>query len=144
MSRSRSSASSPDASPSRRSRPIIEVARVYEAGRSSRAPAILVDRLWPRGLRRDEAPFETWLKDVAPSPDLRTWYGHDPAKFEEFARRYREELEHGAASEAFRWLLDVARRRGIVLVTATKDVEHSGAAVLASLLTEALGGEGRR
>jgi uncharacterized protein YeaO (DUF488 family) len=81
------------------------------------------------------APIDEWAKDLAPSTELRRWYGHDPVKFEEFARRYRDELEQPPASEAVGRLRARARRQRIVLVTATRDVEHSGARVLAMVLS---------
>ena len=70
----------------------LELRRVYDADRGGGPPGVLVDRLWPRGIAKAAAPFDEWEKDVAPSTQLRRWYGHDPTKFEEFARRYREEL----------------------------------------------------
>jgi uncharacterized protein YeaO (DUF488 family)/DNA-binding MarR family transcriptional regulator len=114
----------------------VEVARAYELGPTSDAGEVrvLVDRLWPRGLSKDRAQFSTWTPDVAPSTALRKWYGHAPERFEEFAARYRRELASGRAGAA---LGELARRAGtvhLVLVTATRDVEHSGAAVLRDLL----------
>ena len=117
--------------------PVIKVARVYDH-RASRAPAVLVDRLWPRGLAKEDAPFTTWCKAVAPSPELRKWYGHDPERFAEFARRYRRELARPPAKDALDELHHMAARtRSLVLLTATKDVEHSGAVVLRDVLTRA-------
>ena len=78
--------------------PKLSIARVYdEVGQNPRR-GVLVDRLWPRGLARTDAPFETWAKDVAPSPQLRKWYGHVVERFDEFARRYREELSVAPAA----------------------------------------------
>jgi uncharacterized protein YeaO (DUF488 family) len=114
----------PDASNGR-----IVLARVYD---STVAPGrrLLVDRLWPRGLRKEDADFE-WRKDLAPSSELRRWYGHDPARFEEFAARYTAELvEHTDDLHA----LVTDTGEPIVLLTATKDLAHSGATVLATLL----------
>lgn len=93
-----------------------------------------MDRLWPRGLAKADAPFEEWLKDVAPSTELRKWYGHVPDRFIEFARCYRDELERDEASEAMISLRATASKRPLVLVTATKDLERSGAAVLKDVL----------
>jgi uncharacterized protein YeaO (DUF488 family) len=108
----------------------IVVARVYDDPSPS-GSKVLVDRLWPRGLRKNGAPFDEWCKDVAPSTDLRKWYGHDPARFREFRRRYLVELQRPPASE----VLDQLRQRGsLVLLTATKDIEHSAAAVLSEVL----------
>lgn len=111
----------------------IGIARVYDAPAPG-ARRVLVDRLWPRGMAKKTAPFEEWLKDVAPSQELRKWYGHVPARFPEFARRYRKELAHGPANEALESLRKQAGAKTLVLVTATKDLEISGAAVLRDVL----------
>ncbi|MHB1534177.1 MAG: DUF488 family protein, N3 subclade [Acidimicrobiales bacterium] len=112
----------------------VEIARVYEDLRSRAGHLILVDRLWPRGLVRADAPFEKWLKDVAPSTELRRWYGHVPERFEEFSRRYRRELAKSPAREALAELREQAGESDVVLVTATKDIGHSAAAVLRDVL----------
>jgi uncharacterized protein YeaO (DUF488 family) len=96
---------------------------------------VLVDRLWPRGIAKADAPIDEWAKDVAPSTDLRRWYGHEPAKFEQFARRYEDELKHPPAKQAVTRLRAAARDKPVALVTATRDVEHSGAAVLLRVLS---------
>lgn len=111
----------------------VSVARVYD-GPVRGGTGVLVDRLWPRGLARERAPFTEWLKDVAPSPALRKWYGHRPERFDEFARRYREELDRDPARSSLDSLRATARSKPVVLVTATKDVEHSGARVLKDVL----------
>ncbi|MBV9661720.1 MAG: DUF488 family protein [Acidimicrobiales bacterium] len=111
-----------------------EVRRVYDPHRGDDAYRVLVDRLWPRGLAKAEAGIDEWAKDVAPSPELRRWYGHDPAKFDEFARRYREELARPPASDAIARLQADTREHRVALLTATRDVEHSGAAVLNDFL----------
>jgi uncharacterized protein YeaO (DUF488 family) len=114
----------------------VEIRRIYDEGESDGAHRILVDRLWPRGVAKATAPIDEWAKELAPSTELRRWYGHDPAKFEEFARRYRDELRQPPASGSVGRLRARARRERIVLVTATRDVEHSGASVLAAVLSE--------
>jgi len=113
----------------------VQIARVYDFATPPGATAVLVDRLWPRGLPRARAPFETWMKDVAPSTELRQWYGHVPDRFATFARCYRRELSHGAAGEAFEQLRRLARSKPLVLLTATRDLEHSGAEVLRRAMT---------
>lgn len=113
----------------------IEVSRVYDD--QVAGTRVLVDRLWPRGLRKGDARVGRWMKDVAPSTELRRWYGHDPAKFTEFVRRYQAELDEPAASDALRELRGIAAERDVALVTATKEIKHSHAAVLASILEEA-------
>ncbi|HEX2848944.1 MAG TPA: DUF488 family protein [Acidimicrobiales bacterium] len=114
------------------------MARVYDDD----APAgyrVLVDRLWPRGLSKDAVHLDEWLKDIAPSTELRRWYGHDVARFDEFARRYHAELATDPAGGAVEHLRALARRQPVVLLTATRDVPHSGAAVLHRHLTERTG-----
>jgi uncharacterized protein YeaO (DUF488 family) len=118
-----------------RRRPNVEIRRIYDRAADDGGYRLLVDRLWPRGVAKANAPIDEWAKDLAPSTELRRWYGHDPVKFEEFARRYRDELEQPPASEAVGRLRARARRQRIVLVTATRDVEHSGAKVLAMVLS---------
>lgn len=117
----------------------IEVTRVYdlepgEAGGSGEW-RVLVDRLWPRGIRKADLHMDEWCKDVAPSTELRTWYGHEVDRFEEFERRYRAELQQEPAAEAVARIRAQAANHTVVLLTATKDVPHSGARVLLDVLT---------
>lgn len=115
----------------------VSVVRVYEdPGRARGQHRVLVDRLWPRGLAKSAVDMDEWTKDVAPSAELRRWYGHDPDRFEEFARRYRAELELQPASHETARLAGVAHSRRLVLLTATRDVPRSGAAVLQSVLED--------
>lgn len=107
--------------------------RVYEQA-SSDGARVLVDRVWPRGLRKEEAHLDEWLRDVAPSTELRRWYGHDPERFAEFRRRYLAELREPDRQRAARHLLEIARERDLTLLTSTRDVDHSQAAVLADWL----------
>ncbi len=111
----------------------VRIARVYEAAEPG-AFRVLVDRLWPRGIAKDAAPFAVWSKDLAPSSELRKWYGHAPERFSEFARRYREELTQDPARGALERLRKQASAKELVLVTATRDLERSGAAVLRDVL----------
>jgi len=114
----------------------IRVRRVYEEPAAADGARVLVDRVWPRGLRKDAARLDEWAKDVAPSTELRTWYGHDPAKFDEFERRYRAELDEPGAREGLDRLRALAAGRRVTLLTATKAVDISQAEVLAGLLRE--------
>ena len=111
----------------------IRVRRVYEEPSPADGARVLVDRIWPRGLRKDAARLDEWAKDVAPSTELRTWYGHDPAKFDEFTRRYTAELDEPGARQALTRLRALAADRPLTLLTATKDLDLSQAAVLARL-----------
>jgi uncharacterized protein YeaO (DUF488 family) len=97
---------------------------------------VLVDRLWPRGLTKDRAGLDEWCRQVAPSTDLRRWYGHDPELFPEFRRRYRAELAEGEQAEGLAHLRDLAARHPLTLLTASKDSAISEATVLAELIEE--------
>jgi uncharacterized protein YeaO (DUF488 family) len=109
----------------------IRIARVYEDIDPDDGQRVLVDRIWPRGFRKDDPRVGIWCKDVAPSKELREWYHHQPERFDEFASRYEAELSNSAALVELRKLT----KRGIVtLVTATREVDGSHAAVLAKLL----------
>ena len=121
--------------------PDVRVRRVYEEPEPQDGTRVLVDRLWPRGLRKDAARFDEWAKDVAPSTELRTWYGHDPAKFGEFCRRYTAELAQGAPRAALDHLAALTAAGPVTLLTATRDVEHSEAVVLAQLLQQQTPGD---
>lgn len=112
----------------------VRVGRVYDERRYTDGTRVLVDRLWPRGVRRDDERIDEWLPDVAPSTELRRWYGHDGDKFHEFARRYRAELGDPEHDRAVTHLRVLSRKQTVMLVTATKDVAHSQASVLAESL----------
>jgi uncharacterized protein YeaO (DUF488 family) len=107
------------------------VARVYDEVRPDEGQRVLVDRVWPRGVRKDDPRVGIWCKDVAPSKDLREWYHHDSDRFDEFASRYRTELRGSAALEDLR---NLARWKAVTLVTATRELDISQVAVLAKLL----------
>ena len=119
--------------------PAVRARRVYEQAAQSDGSRVLVDRLWPRGLSKDKAHLDEWLKAVAPSDELRRWYGHQPGKFAEFKRRYEAELKDPERADALRHLREEARSGPVTLLTASKDLEHSEAAVLAQLLGSAQG-----
>jgi uncharacterized protein YeaO (DUF488 family) len=95
---------------------------------------VLVDRVWPRGLTKDQARLDQWCTQVAPSTPLRTWYRHDPERFQEFDRRYREELKDAERAPALQHLRELARSGTLTLLTATSHAEISQAAVLADLI----------
>ncbi|MFJ3211991.1 DUF488 domain-containing protein [Streptomyces flaveolus] len=97
---------------------------------------MLVDRLWPRGVSKEAAHLDTWLKDIAPSTGLRRWYHHDPERFAEFRRRYIAELDDPEHEQAVQELRDLAAHHRVTLLTATKDADHSEAAVLAQWLND--------
>lgn len=97
---------------------------------------VLVERLWPRGVNKAKAGIDRWLKEVAPSPELRTWYGHDPARWSEFRRRYRAELSKNTAP--FEELLSLCRAGPVTLVYAARDENHNSARLLHELIEERL------
>jgi uncharacterized protein YeaO (DUF488 family) len=115
----------------------VRVRRVYDEPQAQDGARVLVDRIWPRGLAREKAALDEWCRAVAPSDELRRWYGHDPDRFEQFARRYRAELEQPEASAALARLRELAAHRSLTLLTATRNPEISQAAVLAALLRPA-------
>jgi uncharacterized protein YeaO (DUF488 family) len=116
----------------------VRVRRVYDEPSAADGARVLVDRIWPRGVRKDSIRLDDWAKDAAPSAELRTWYGHDPAKFAEFRQRYLCELTGSPQRAALGRLRALASAgRPLTLLTATKDVEYSQAAVLAQLLRQA-------
>lgn len=112
----------------------IRVKRVYDEPTPDDGTRILIDRLWPRGISKERARIDLWLKEVAPSQELRTWFGHDPEKFAEFRQRYEAELASGAAHEALIALRDLAQQGPITLIFAARDAEHANARVLQDVL----------
>lgn len=113
----------------------VQVRRVYDDPERGDGTRVLVDRIWPRGMTKERAELDEWCKQIAPSTELRKWYNHDPERFEEFARRYREELIEPARAEALAHLRGLATDRTLTLLTASKAADISEATVLAALLT---------
>jgi uncharacterized protein YeaO (DUF488 family) len=112
----------------------LRLRRVYDDPSPEDGLRVLVDRVWPRGLSKDAAHLDEWIKDVAPSTPLRRWYGHRPERFTEFRRRYLAELAGPQPAAAMNRLRELTRTRTITLITATRDIGHSHAAVLAEQL----------
>ncbi|MFJ9212311.1 DUF488 domain-containing protein [Streptomyces sp. NPDC102264] len=110
----------------------VRVRRVYEAPEPGDGTRVLVDRLWPRGLAKSEAALDEWLKDAAPTAELRKWYGHDPERFGEFAGRYAAELAGPGPERALARLRELAAEDTLTLLTATKDTRYSHALLLAA------------
>jgi len=111
---------------------VIRIKRVYDPPEPGDGSRFLVDRLWPRGMKKEALRMDGWLKEVAPSDELRRWFGHDPTKWEEFCRRYAVELE--ANSQAWRLLLEMARKQDITLLYSAHDIEHNNAAAIRTFL----------
>ena len=114
----------------------VALKRVYDEPAPSDGTRVLVERLWPRGISKERAHIDLWLKDVAPSTELRTWFHHDPQKFPEFRRRYKAELKSEAAQEVLTKLREIAKQGQLTLVFAARDAEHSNAVVLKDLLLQ--------
>ncbi len=115
---------------------MLKVKRVYEAVERSDGARFLVERLWPRGMKKEDLSMQAWLKDVAPSDSLRRWFGHDPLKWGEFQKRYRAEL--AGNPNAWKPILGAAERGGATLLYSAHDTEHNNALVLKSFLEEHL------
>ena len=115
----------------------VRVRRVYDPPDPADGQRVLVDRLWPRGLSKSAAALDEWVRAVAPSDELRRWYGHEASKFPAFRERYQAELQAPERADALAHLRHLASSGSLTLLTATKDVEHSQAAVLAERLRTA-------
>jgi uncharacterized protein YeaO (DUF488 family) len=120
---------------------MIRLKRAYETPSRDDGFRVLVERLWPRGVSKEEAALDLWLKDVAPSTELRKWFGHDPAKWKEFQRRYRAELKD--KKDALKLLREKNREGTVTLVYGARDEEHNGALVLKKVLESRKSRRGR-
>jgi uncharacterized protein YeaO (DUF488 family) len=116
---------------------MLKIKRVYESSKRADGTRFLVERLWPRGIKKEELKMKAWLRDVSPSPALRKWYSHDVTKWDEFQKRYRKELMENA--QAWQPILDAAKDGSVTLLYSAKDVEHNSALVLKEFLEEKLG-----
>jgi uncharacterized protein YeaO (DUF488 family) len=121
---------------------VITLARVYDQKTAEDRPRYLVERLWPRGMRRADLQLDQWLKDVGPSTELRRWFGHDPEKWDEFRRRYFAELD--GRLEAWAPLRDAADAGHITLLYSSHDAEHNNAVALREYLMAQLAKVGPR
>ena len=115
---------------------MLKIKRVYETVADHDGARFLVERLWPRGMKKEKLAMRAWLKDVAPSPELRIWYGHDLLKWDEFQQRYRAEL--GGNPQAWEPILEAAAQGMVTLLYSAHDTEHNSALVLKSFLDECL------
>lgn len=121
---------------------MIKVKRAYEPASRDDGTRFLVERLWPRGVKKDVLRLDAWLKDVAPSTNLRQWFGHEPVKWPEFQRRYRAELDRNG--EALERILKAAGRGQVTLVYSSHDQEHNNAVVLKTYVESQLRASRRR
>lgn len=110
---------------------MLKIKRAYEEAQRADGTRVLVDRLWPRGVKKENARIDWWAKELAPSSELRKWFGHDPDKFAEFAKRYRSELK---GNEALVRLKELVAKGDVTLVYGAKDEQHNQARVLQQLL----------
>ncbi len=115
---------------------MINVRRIYEPPSEREGTRFLVDQLWPRGMKKEEVNVSGWLKDVSPSKELRQWFGHEPAKWNEFQRRYFAELDQ--KPETWRPLLEAARKGEVTLLFSARDQQHNNAVALKSYLEKRL------
>ena len=118
----------------KRGRVMIRVKRVYDPPDRGDGKRILVDRLWPRGIRKENLRTDEWLREIAPSDKLRKWFSHDPKKYEEFKKRYSEELED--KSEILERIKSESRKGTVTILFSAKDTEHNNATVLRELLSK--------
>lgn len=116
---------------------MIQIKRAYDPAAPGDGYRVLIDRLWPRGIRKEALPLDTWAHDLAPSTELRKWFQHDPARWDEFRKRYREELSHEPAAALVADLRKRAAKGPVTLVFGAHDVQHSNAEALSELLAEA-------
>ncbi|OGT97788.1 MAG: hypothetical protein A2079_03255 [Geobacteraceae bacterium GWC2_48_7] len=115
---------------------MIRIKRVYDQPEVDDGARFLVDRLWPRGIKKEQLHMDGWLKEVAPSDDLRHWFGHEPGRWEDFCDRYYDELEGNR--ESWNPLLDIARMKNITLLFSAHDLERNNAVALRSFLEKQL------
>ena len=112
----------------------VALKRAYDEPVASDGTRVLVERLWPRGISQENAHIDLWLKQIAPSTELRKWYNHDVQKFQEFRRRYESELQSESAQKTLAQLREIAKQGQLTLILASRDVEHSSAAILREIL----------
>ncbi len=112
---------------------MIKIKRIYDPASPDDGKRIYIDRLWPRGMKKEEVKIDEWLKDISPSDDLRKWFGHDPSKYAEFKRRYSKELQKH--SEILERIRREGRKGAVTLLFSAKDVEHNNATVMKEILS---------
>ncbi len=122
----------------------IKIKRAYTEPEADDGYRVLIDRLWPRGVKKELLRLDAWLKELAPSTELRKWFGHEPARWGEFQRRYRQELSSPEAQTLLAELAERAELGPLTLVYGAKDEEHNDAVVIRDLLEERVGGARRR
>ncbi|ASN03998.1 DUF488 domain-containing protein [Virgibacillus necropolis] len=114
----------------------VNLKRVYEDKVDSDGVRILVDRVWPRGMSKEDAKLDHWIKEIGPSSDLRKWFGHDPEKYEDFKQKYKKELQNGEQGEALKEIKDITKKhdKNVTLLYASKEEKYNQASVLKEIL----------
>jgi uncharacterized protein YeaO (DUF488 family) len=115
---------------------VLKIKRVYEKKAYGNGTSIYVDRLWPRGLSKEEVAIDEWLKELSPSGELRKWFGHETDKFPEFRQKYIKELSAPKQQELLKRIVRMADEKNVTLVYSAKDIEHNNAVVLAELISK--------
>lgn len=113
---------------------MLKIKRAYEKRSANDGKRIYIDRLWPRGLTKEEVAFDEWLKDLSPSDELRKWFGHEPDKFDEFKRKYMKELATPGKQVQLKRLASLAEDTEVTLVYSARDREYNNAVVLAEII----------
>jgi len=113
---------------------MIKIRRIYDPASPDDGKRIYIDRLWPRGMKKEEVKIDEWLKEISPSDSLRKWFGHDPAKYAEFKRRYTKELEKH--SETLERIRKEGKKETVTLLFSAKDVKHNNATVMKEILSK--------
>ncbi|MFA7669012.1 MAG: DUF488 domain-containing protein [Burkholderiaceae bacterium] len=112
----------------------VDIRRVYDAPQSAEGFRVLVDRLWPRGVRKDQLKYDLWEKEIAPTPELRKWFGHSPARWDEFQKKYRQELDAAETQQRLQEIIKAAGKRKITLLYGARDAKHNHALILADAI----------
>ncbi len=115
---------------------MIKIKRIYDPVSKDDGKRILVDKLWPRGVKKEKAAIDEWLKDIAPSDELRKWFSHDPSKWQEFKNKYKKELKGKDKLELLEQLKKIATKEKVTVLFSAKDIAHNNAVVLKELLEE--------
>jgi uncharacterized protein YeaO (DUF488 family) len=115
---------------------MVKTKRIYDPASPDDGRRILIDRLWPRGIKKEEAKIDEWLRDIAPSAELRKWFSHDPEKWQEFKNKYKKELKGKDKLELLEQLKKTAKKEKVTVLFSAKDIAHNNAVVLKELLEE--------
>jgi len=115
---------------------MLKCKRIYDPPEATDGYRVLVDRLWPRGLTKERAKIDEWMKDLAPSDTLRRWFSHDPKKWDEFKKRYREELKNPTKAALLAQIRELSRRQTVTILYSARDEKHNNAVVVREMIKE--------